>query len=343
MQAPGRTRVYLTVDVECAEERVRGGKPQPPLGYDLRVWGRLHDQRAELGLPVIVEELGRAGLRGTFFVETLGASYFGEEELRQVCRYLLAAGQDVQLHLHPVQRRVDWHRRGEARPSDEMADYPRRTQAAFLLDGIATLVRCGVPPALAFRAGNFGADRETWRAMADTGLVVSSNFNLCYRGTLCRIEWPRLENALFDTGVGVWELPVSCFQQGNGYRHLQISAVSFPEMRRYLLDAREAGVSEVTIVTHPFEFFVLDDAGAGRGRPNPFNVERLRRLCGFLRDHRDAFEVETVGALARRIVAGAAPRRPVPAPVPRGSAALRYARMVEQAYKRLSVRAAMPL
>ena len=29
-----RTRVYVTVDVECAEERVAMGRVTPPLGYD---------------------------------------------------------------------------------------------------------------------------------------------------------------------------------------------------------------------------------------------------------------------------------------------------------------------
>lgn len=37
-----RTRVYITVDIEGAEERARGARElQPPLGYDLRVWASL--------------------------------------------------------------------------------------------------------------------------------------------------------------------------------------------------------------------------------------------------------------------------------------------------------------
>ena len=178
----GRTRVYLTVDVECAEERVKGPAVQPPLGYDLRVWGRLANQREPLGLPLITRELAAAGLTATFFVEALGARYFGEDQLAETCRFLRDAGQDVQLHLHPVQRRVDWHSRGEQRPSDDMADYSFEEQTAMLAEGLAMLVRAGVPreALVGFRAGNFGASADTWRVMAAAGLRLSSNFNLCY-------------------------------------------------------------------------------------------------------------------------------------------------------------------
>ncbi len=336
----GRTRVYLTVDVECAEERVKGGAVQPPLGYDLRVWGRLANQREPLGLPLITGELARAGLQATFFVEPLGARYFGEHELAEACRFLRAAGQDVQLHLHPVQRRIDWHTRGDDPPSDDMADYSVEEQRALLDDGLSLLVRAGVPRAslVGFRAGNFGANNDTWRALAASGLHVSSNFNLCYRDKNCAIRWPSRENALFDTGVGVWELPVSNFVDGNGrFRHLQVTATSFPEMRHFLVEARRMGLPEVTIVTHSFEYFLIDSIEKRQGRPNSFNIERLRRLCAFLRENEQDFMVDTVGALGRRLCVEGGVSRPANDVVPAGRPELRLGRVAEQLCKRLMV------
>jgi hypothetical protein len=337
-----RTRVYLTVDVECAEERLRDGRVQPCLGYDLRVWGRFRNQREELGVPLLLRELGRTGLAATFFVEALGAAYFGEDQLREVCRRLREAGQDVQLHAHPVQRRPDWHTRGEPRLPDDVAAYDVETQAALLREALDALERCGVDRAgvLAFRAGNYGAGNDTWRAMSATGLRVSSNLNLCYLAKNCRIRWPRPANALFATDApGVWELPVSNFADGPGrFRHVEICAVSFPEMRHFLLEARRLGLTEVTIVTHSFEFLTIDSPARRLGRPNDVNVDRLRRLLDFLRERSDAFEVDTVGALARRLASGAEAAGGADE-VPRGRTMLRWARHVEQGRKRLFARA----
>lgn len=341
MAASPRTRVYLTVDVECAEERLRGGTFQPALGHDLRIWGRFPDRREDLGVPLLLRELERAGLEATFFVEALGARHFGEDQHRELCRRLLDAGQDVQLHLHPVQLAADWHTRGRARAPDDLAAYDLATQARLLRDGLDALARCGVPrEALSsFRAGNYGASNDTWRALREAGLWLDSSYNLSYLDRSCRIRRPAPENALFETDVpGVWELPISNFADGAGrLRHVEITAVSFAETEHFLREARRLRIPEVTIVTHSFEFFFLDSISPPRGRPNEVNTRRLRDLLALLARERDAFEVDTVGALSRRLREGAAaPARAAAAAVPRGRAALRWSRYVEQGRKRVA-------
>jgi hypothetical protein len=339
---PPRTRVYLTVDVECAEERVLETGVQPSLSYDLRVWGRLANCPRELGVPLLLRELGRTGLQATFFLEVLGAPFFGEAEFRRLCRVLRDANQDVQLHAHPVQRLPDWHTRNAPRLPDDIAAYALDAQVELLREALDRLERSGIDreSVLAFRAGNFGASNDTWQAMRRVGLRLSSNLNLCYQRKNCRIRWPRPANALFQTDVdGVWELPISNFSEGPGrFRHVQLTAVSFPEMRHYLLEARRLGLPEVTLVTHSFEYFFVDSIDEKRGRPNQVNIDRLRRLLDFLRERPDEFEVDTVGALARRLSTGgwSGPALEHDAPVPGGRRRLRWARHLEQARKRLA-------
>jgi hypothetical protein len=135
-----RTRVYITVDVECAEERIHAGRTSPPVGYDVRVWGRLVNQREPLGIELIMRELEACGQRGTFFVEALGSHYFGKRGLAEVCQALRGRGHDVQLHVHPVQRRADFRSRGEAPASDDIADYTEDDQASLLREGRDLLV-----------------------------------------------------------------------------------------------------------------------------------------------------------------------------------------------------------
>jgi hypothetical protein len=333
-----RVRVYLTIDTECAEER---GASAPALGWDLRVWGRFANQQRALGIELIMAELARHDMHATFFTEALGSAYFGEAELAAVCRAMLAGGHDVQLHTHPVQIRANYRTLGEPAASDDIADYDVAAQAELLTRGIAVLERCGVPKGsvLGFRAGNYGANNATWEAMARAGLVVSSNYNPSYFHH-CKIRTEVASAGLFRAEHGIWELPITTFtERGGGSRHAQITAISAGETITLLDDAHRAGIHEVTIVTHSFEFYHLDSATPPSGRPNTVNVRRLRALCRFLDANRDRFEVDTVGALARRLRDGDEQPAEAPAlPSPRGRDHHKLARLVEQAYKRLEAR-----
>ncbi|MCU0684592.1 MAG: hypothetical protein MUF34_20490 [Polyangiaceae bacterium] len=341
--SPGApTRVYFTVDVECSEERLVGGAWRPALGYDLRVWGRLANQRRELGIDLIMRELEAVGGRGTFFLEALGAHHFGRAGLAEACQAMVARGHDVQLHTHPVQRHAAFHSAGEAPASDNIGAYDVDRQAALLREGVDLLAEAGAPRdrLLAFRAGNFGANNDTWRAMADAGLRVSSNYNPCYFTLHCKMRSPRAQAGLFATETpGVYELPVSTFvESGGGFRHLQITAVSLREMLDALRQYRALGVGEVTVVTHSFEFFFLDSHTAKTGRPNQVNIERMRGLLRFIADNPRDFALETVAELAARLPQGTAlPDRELA--LPQGKPWLRAGRFAEQGYKRFVERA----
>lgn len=344
--ADDRTRVYITVDVECAEERVKGERKLPAMGYDLRIWGRFINQRDPLGIELIMSELEAYGHRGTFFVEAIGSHFFGMDGLKSVCQALHGRGHDVQLHLHPIQRRADWHTRGERPLSDDIADYPVEEQTRLLLEGRDLLERAGIPASglLGYRAGNFGASNDTWRAMKLAGLVLSSNYNPCYFGKNCRMRYPGARLGLFSTPEkGVYELPITNFvEPTRRFRHLQITAVSLEEMKHCLLRYRALGVREVTLVTHSFEFYFLDATTPRRGYLNRLNVERLRGLCRFLKENSRDFEVDTVGALARRLadVAPEAEKEVTPYALefPRSRPLHHARRVVEQAYKRVAQR-----
>src|SRR5437763_16837389 len=96
-----RTRVYVTVDVECAEERTIGGRELPAQGYDVRMWGRFSNQKKDLGVGLIMDELEAHGMRATFFTEVFGSQHFGIDGLREVVQAMHRRGHDVQLHTHP--------------------------------------------------------------------------------------------------------------------------------------------------------------------------------------------------------------------------------------------------
>jgi hypothetical protein len=335
------TRVYLTVDVECREERLVRGHLEPAAGYDLRVFGRFANQREELGLGLILDALEARAFRGTFFIDPFGAGPFGEEGFREACQTLLGRGHDVQLHAHPVQASPRWHSRGERPRLDDIGAYDQSTQEALLAQGIEILTRAGVPrPSIrAFRAGNYGADNRTWEAMGRVGLVLGSSYNPCYLDRSCRLRTDRASPDLFLTDCpGVWELPIGCFTEVGGRRprHFQITAVSCREMIHGLEATRALGVHHVTIITHSFEFLLLDSVEARLGRPNTLNIKRLHCLLDYLSAHPQEFVVETVGSLAERLASGFA-EPATRAGYPRGRGLLRASRYCEQLAKRLIV------
>ena len=331
------TRVYLTIDTECAEER----GDNPALGYDTRVWGRFVNQRRALGIEVLMDTMEASGLRGTFFTEALGAAFFGHAGLAAVCQAIVSRGHDVQLHTHPRQIRADWRSRGETAAPDDIGVYPVAEQVELLRTGVATLEACGVPTGSvrAFRAGNFGASNSTWQALAQAGFTLDSSYNPSYFTKNCKMRFAAASVGLFRAEHGVWELPVSTFvEAGGGHRHAQITAVSFGEMVDLLEASHAVGIREVMIVTHSFELLHHDSSRGARGRPNRINVLRFRRLCRYLAANRDRFEVDTVGALATRLADGSERPSPTRFDAPRGRLARKLLRMPAQVLKRLDAR-----
>ncbi len=331
-----RTRVYITIDTECAEERGTA----PPLGWDLRVWGRFANQRRALGIELIMDELERYNLRGTFFTEALGSAYFGEPGLAEVCRAMVSRGHDVQLHTHPIQAVANYRTLGVTAASDDIGSYTVDEQAELFRRGIAILERCGVPKGtvLAFRAGNFGAANSTWEALARAGLTLDSSYNPGYFAKNCKQRFDGASAGLFLAEHGVWELPVTTFVEASGaHRHAQITAISRAETRALLDAAHAAGLAEVTIVTHSFELYHLDSITERTGRPSSVNVLRLRALARYLAENRDRFEVDTCGALARRLQEHTEPQ-PRRIDHVRGDSRRRMLRFASQAFKRLEQR-----
>ncbi len=337
-----RTRVYFTVDVEGAEERVVRGRALPPQGYDLRVWCRFRNRQDELGLGLITRELDAFGFKGTFFTEVFGSYFFGMAGLRAIAARLRDGGHDVQLHTHPIQRNAGFRSKGDEPAPDDLAAYDVDAQTALVREGIDLLVRAGVPKddVVSLRAGNFGASNETWEAMRRAGLALSSNYNPCYFDKRCAMRSDSARAGLFEAASGVWELPITNFREASGApRHLQITAVSSDELHAAMIDARAEGVREVCIVTHSFEFCHIDSIAERRGRPNTVNVHRLKSLCRFLADHERDFEVDTCGALARRLARGDERASPTtPREWPAAHASHRAKRLVEQAFKRIEAR-----
>lgn len=333
----GKLPVHLTIDVECAESRVRNGVVCPPLGYAPRVWGRFGNLDTELGVRRIAADLRARKLEATFFVEPLGARYFGVGELREVVACLLDHGQDVQLHLHPTQRDPEARLRGDAPPKDDVGAYARDAQAAMLREGVDLLVDAGVPRErlVAFRAGNFGATNETWHACVEAGLRLSSNYDPGYFDVSCGMRHENARADLFEPVPGLLELPISCVRTARGaLRHLQLTAMSAREIEAALHAMRSLGYAAATLVSHSFELYTIADRDGLVGRPSRVNLARWASLLDFLERERETFPTESTFDLVARC-SPALSSTGTAREFPRTPPHLELLRIAEQALKRL--------
>src|SRR6267143_1064950 len=218
---------------------------------DCYIWG--HTSKGSFGLPYQTALLREHGLKAVFFVESLFAGVVGMDRLQEIVEILRGAGQEMQLHIH-----TEWLERMESSPlgshfGQNMKDFSVAEQETLITLARGNLERCGVTGIQAFRAGNFGANHDTLRALSACRMRVDTSHNIGFVGSDCGIEvnpllvQPRRLH-------GIEEYPVSYFRYFPGHwRPTQLCACSWAEMEAALLGAWEQGWHSIVIVSHSFE------------------------------------------------------------------------------------------
>lgn len=283
------TGVFITVDTELSVGRyLRGLGPHENLCES--VFGVCGE--GTFGILHQIRRLDAYGLKAVFFVDPMPAQVFGLDIIKRVVAPILEAGHEAQLHIH-----TEWLPYMSIDPVDgrrgtSIRDFDYGDQRALLEMARGLLMAAGAPPPLAFRAGNYGANDDTLRALASLGIRYDTSFNPGYAGDRPRISLPpaAVEPMLHH---GVVEFPISCIaDRPGGFRHAQLCALSAWEMRDALRHAASSGQRYFTLVSHSFELLSRD-----RQRANRTVVERFERLCAFLADPANNLGVLTYGQL----------------------------------------------
>lgn len=300
------TRILLTVDTELRWDRhVSGASWQENLALSF--------DPAGVGVGYQLGRLAAHGLKACFFLDPMPALVYGIEPIRRMVEPILAAGQEVQLHIHP-----SWA--DPEHPVFELTGLDRQTQLGLIRTARDLLIEAGAPPPIAFRSGSYAADLSTLEALAALGIRYDSSHNGSHHPdpSALPLDPRQIAPALIE---GLIEIPVTQIEQRPGrLRHLQICAVSFDEMRAALIHAADEDHPIVAIVGHSFEL------ATRRGeRANPALVRRFEKLCAFLAANRERLPTARFSDLAGlRLDAEAFPLR---------SGAVRTAaRMAQQAW-----------
>ncbi len=304
------TLAFLTIDTELAWRHHAARLPVD------QIYARSIEP-AGVGLGYQLAMLRRYQLKACFFVDPMPAMRFGIDWLRRVVEAVQAAGQEVQLHIHPVWDAAvaDLARhRGNA---GHLHAYSRETQHRLISTARDLLMEAGARAPIAFRAGSYAANDDTLAVLAELGFRYDSSHNGADPAR-SRIALPGSQIAPILRQV--LEVPVTVIEDRPGrLRPLQLCAVSTGEMKAALRHARAEGHAALTIVSHSFE--LADRAGV---RKNRVHVRRFERLCRLLAEYREELPTSFFAD---------APRLAETADRPLGSDRMRtHRRRIEQAW-----------
>jgi len=294
-----KINIFITVDTEHSIGGAFADSGLAPVGNDRRIFYTVGNK--SYGIPLIMDIADHYGLKISFFTEMLNKYYFGEQESRIVCEYIMKRGHDVQLHLHP--NFLNFQEHGAVKKKkfpDQIHAYPLEKQRELIAEGKEMLRSFGVNPT-AFRAGNFNADRNTLTALSENGFIADTSYSKAYLGKSCRLADTDINDAQYMEGI--WELPVTNFLEkslaGSRYRPLDINGVSFLQMRGVLAQSVDKGPKNITIIMHSFSFINPLDVQYRKMRPRKTVIRRFEKLCRYLAQNTSVFNVMTFGGLHR--------------------------------------------
>ncbi|MEM7781337.1 MAG: hypothetical protein AAF697_13185 [Pseudomonadota bacterium] len=248
------TNVYITIDTEYSSGLVSDLSDQDRRDNFARSLA-CETPDGPGGITQKLEVFERYGIKAVFFVDPMPALVWGLAAIEDILAPIIEAGQDIQLHCH-----TEWIRiAGDASPlkvkraGKNLFEFTFDEQCEILDFARETLMAAGAPSPLAFRAGNYGADDNTLRALAQLGLRYDSSHCPALPVGASRISLgPDTRDPVAYQGI--IEVPVgSIGTLGGGQRHAQITALSLNEMRAAIEHARDQRRESFTLVTHSFE------------------------------------------------------------------------------------------
>ena len=146
----------------------------------------------------IAEQLKSYGFPGLFFLDVYGSDKYGEAHYKELCQRLLSGGHDVQLHTHPHQM-YDPKRRN-------MHQYSLSEQTDIIRDGMTLLKAWTGKSPIGHRAGSYGANEDTLKALEVNGIMLDSSF--FHKKRNCQLSFSHPESLRLKAH-GLWEIPVT--------------------------------------------------------------------------------------------------------------------------------------
>jgi peptidoglycan/xylan/chitin deacetylase (PgdA/CDA1 family) len=280
-----RTKLHIIITVDT-EADIKNGTIIP---ISKMVYGEVNGEC--YGITKIMDLCEEYACKATFFVSPFETCVLGEKGMQEVCQRIQNRGHDVQLHTHPkwiTSERFMWN-------------HPYEKQVELLSYGKGLIHKWTGESPIAHRAGGFGADHETFRALNTVGIPIdSTNIGSPY----CRLQRLGLKrNVVQVTGSGLVELPVTQFGQFQlgsfvPKKPFDINANSLSELKFVIRAALAADLKVVTLLMHSFSFLNRNKARTVF-TPNHGDIKKFAKLLHFI-SQQPELEVITVKEFYQR-------------------------------------------
>jgi len=276
--------VFLSVDTEVWCDGWNQLDKKFPKAFNQYIYGTT--PKGDFGLPFQLKLLQEHSLKAVFFVEPLFATRFGISYLEEIVGLIKEANQEIQLHIH-----TEWI--DEAREPlienrstkrQHLQYYTLEEQTQIIAKGIELLTMAGSNSIQAFRAGSFGANNDTFKALEANNIFIDSSYNSTYLDSTCAINSDIILQQATKLN-NIIEYPISVFSDKPGhFRHAQLSACSSREITTMLESAFNNNWSSFVILLHNFELLTPCKQQADK-----IVIKRFKKLCRFLESHQKQF------------------------------------------------------
>lgn len=290
-------KTYITIDTELSS------------GAFQRGWGRDYAENfartircagsssggsgQDVGIFHQMDVMDRHGIKGVFFVDPMAALVWGQRAVDDIVQPILQQSHEVQLHCH-----TEWLALADGKlppglkgigHGQNIKGFTLDAQIAILEYGTARLIEAGAPRPKVFRAGNYGANDDTLRALKAVGIRIDTSFAAALDAP-CEIGIGP-GDAAPQTRCGILEMPIAAIAARNdAMRHAQITSISAQEMIAALDHAEAMQWDAFVMVSHSFEMFSRE-----KSKANAVVLKRFEAICRFLGSHQDRFATPPMG------------------------------------------------
>ena len=292
--------VHITIDTEFSAGGYFSNPdtcvPVTDQAVFCNVDGRSH------GLGFLLQTFAEFRIRGTFFIEAAHTLMLGSDPMRPAVDAILAAGHDVQLHIHPMWLAAEGGRRPIAPVADSIGSLDEDTCKRLIECGQKAFRTWGAPAPLAFRAGNLDMGRAAYRALKACGIRISSSIGIAIHAPSDAGLWIESGRRRIE---GVMEIPVLAYADltlgdRRHMKNLTVTGCGSREVCAVLRAAETRGLEDAVLLTHPFEFIKQSRFRPSRLTGNRINQHRLQHLCQFLASSDGTFRSATFADMAER-------------------------------------------
>jgi hypothetical protein len=268
-------RFVATVDVEDFF------LPRPPVDtYRAVIDGRGY------GTPLIMDLLEEQDGRGTFFVDVCNRTTVDETLIADTLREIDARGHEVGLHTHPS---FPEGMRGYGM-AQTMRALTYEKQLEFIREGVEHIERVIGKRPVSHRAGGYGANRNTLRALAAEKFGIDSSLLYGYpycdlNSSLMSINRPLMAEGLLEIPVTVTRCELAL---GSAKSALQLLAMtkkldpdwcSPGELLRQVAALHQSQCDTIVLFLHSYSFLDVERGFA----PKRKAIEKFRQFLTSLR------------------------------------------------------------